>query len=420
MKKILIVEDDLTIARIYQGLIRMEGSTAEVARDGEEAMEKLTQFQPDLVLLDVMLPTVNGIEVLKRMRSAPATRGLPVIIFSNAYLSSTDREACQERLTQVLVKSETTPRELLRVIRSTLALETPGSVVDPKPEYSTPPASPNTPVRRSLADPDADDVFQSEVRQTLFTGAPQKLSSMRRALQTISRNASDRDQKLAELYCDVHAISSKATIAGCARLAQIAGALEALLKDLRQRPTVPNVSCLRTIAQAIDLIQLLFGETAKVESGPTGTANIMVVDDEPLSRRAVCTALARANLNHIQIEDPKVALQLLQSNRFDLLFLDVAMPGMTGFELCQALRSGGVNQATPVVFVTGLTDLGSRALSVRSGGNDVIGKPFPPLELIVKALFHILKPQATSQDHPKLNPDSLRLSHLLPAAPVTN
>ena len=72
------------------------------------------------------------------------------------------------------------------------------------------------------------------------------------------------------------------------------------------------------------------------------------------------------------------------------LFLDVAMPGMNGFDLCKELRALPSNQTTPVIFVTTLAGLDSRERAFASGGNDLIAKPFLPIDLAVKA-FSLLR-----------------------------
>ena len=119
--------------------------------------------------------------------------------------------------------------------------------------------------------------------------------------------------------------------------------------------------------------------------------SVLVVDDEIISRRAVTYALEKAQLKSESIEDPNVAMQLLNERRFDLVILDVDMPGMSGFELCSKLRTMPQNQNTPVLFVTNLTDFESRAKSSLSGGNDLIAKPFLFIELTVKALSFVFK-----------------------------
>ena len=90
-------------------------------------------------------------------------------------------------------------------------------------------------------------------------------------------------------------------------------------------------------------------------------------------------------------EDPLVALRLATDNPYDLIFLDVQMPGMDGFELCSKIRLLPTNKTTPVIFVTSLTDFKSRARSSLSGGTDLIAKPFMFIELAVKALTHVLR-----------------------------
>ena len=71
---------------------------------------------------------------------------------------------------------------------------------------------------------------------------------------------------------------------------------------------------------------------------------------------------------------------------YDVIFTDVQMPIMNGFELCQMIRMGGANEATPVVFISSCTDAVSHAEGHRSGGTDFIAKPFLPSEMAVKAL----------------------------------
>jgi DNA-binding response OmpR family regulator len=116
-----------------------------------------------------------------------------------------------------------------------------------------------------------------------------------------------------------------------------------------------------------------------------------VVDDEVLSRRAITYALEKASLKSVNVDDPQVALNLAGETAFDLIFLDVQMPGMDGFDLCSKIRKLPLNKTTPIVFVTSLTDFKSRARSSLSGGTDLIAKPFMFIELSVKALTYVLR-----------------------------
>jgi PleD family two-component response regulator len=192
------------------------------------------------------------------------------------------------------------------------------------------------------------------------------------------------------MYKRIHGITSNAGITGLHELAQMSDALEALLKELHQKPKNINASTLRTVASAVDFLGSLATRTSDPARNST-PPRILVVDDEAISRRAVTYALERAKLKPTAVDTPQAAYDLLIAGKFDLIFLDVDMPGMNGFELCSKLRMLPTHKATPVVFVTSLNDLESRANSTMSGGNDFIAKPFLFLELTVKALVYLLR-----------------------------
>ena len=96
----------------------------------------------------------------------------------------------------------------------------------------------------------------------------------------------------------------------------------------------------------------------------------------------------------------EAALVHVAEKAYDVIFLDVHMPGMDGFELCTKIRASDLNRATPVVFVTGQSDFDSRAKSVLSGGNDLMGKPFLIFEVAVKALTLALQSRIRAGECP--------------------
>jgi CheY-like chemotaxis protein len=225
---------------------------------------------------------------------------------------------------------------------------------------------------------------------------PACIAACRAHLQSAIRSSDEasRIKYLQELYRRVHTITGNAGMAGVVSIAQMTDALEALVKELYEKPKNVNASTLRTVALTVDFLNLLFERTPlaepKLMPSPS-KPNILVVDDEAISRRAITYALEKAKLPSTSVESPEIALTMLAENNYDLVFLDVDMPGMNGFELCTKLRSFQRNHTTPVVFVTGLTDFESRANSTMSGGNDLIAKPFLFMELAVKALVYVLR-----------------------------
>jgi CheY-like chemotaxis protein len=141
----------------------------------------------------------------------------------------------------------------------------------------------------------------------------------------------------------------------------------------------------------VDFLGVLFEKGTLPERQEIPASKILVVDDEAISRRAIVYALEKARLKSVNVDDSQQALNLLMENEFDLIFLDVDMPGMTGYELCAKLRALPQHKKTPVVFVTSLNDFDNRTSSTMAGGNDFIGKPFLFIELAVKALIYVLR-----------------------------
>jgi CheY-like chemotaxis protein len=78
MKKILIIEDDQIVANVYRNKLAVEGYQAEVAADGESGLKVMRTFQPNLIILDLMLPTISGVEVIKEIRKEPDFAKIPI------------------------------------------------------------------------------------------------------------------------------------------------------------------------------------------------------------------------------------------------------------------------------------------------------------------------------------------------------
>ncbi|HWI59528.1 MAG TPA: response regulator, partial [Bacillota bacterium] len=362
MSKVLIIEDDELVATIYRNKLSLEGYEVETACDGLAGLETVRSFRPDAVILDLMLPKLSGLELMATLRAEPEFKELPIIVFSNTYLSSTVQKAWNAGATKCLSKANCSLRQVLEVVRGTLTPGQNGSATGPKTPLAPAPTAPPAPAKSAEA-------VQPDPRQAILAGLPATLATLRSLLPGLIKadNNGLRLKQLQELYQQLCPLTSRAVVTGLARIAQMAAALEALLKELQEKPENLNASTLRTIAAAVDVLGQLSAQSGLPEPQHRPTPGILVVDDEIISRRAITFALEKAQLKSVPIEDPQMAYQLLSEHTFDLIFLDVDMPGMTGFELCAKLRKLAAHQNTPVVFVTSLNDLESRAHSTLSG-----------------------------------------------------
>jgi diguanylate cyclase (GGDEF)-like protein len=116
---ILVVDDDPDIARFVEINMRLEGFDVRIARDGEEALTSVAEALPDLVLLDVMMPRIDGVEVCRRLRADPATAHLPVIMLTAKSLSADKVVGLTAGADDYLIKPFDT-LELVARVRSTL------------------------------------------------------------------------------------------------------------------------------------------------------------------------------------------------------------------------------------------------------------------------------------------------------------
>jgi len=92
MAKILVVDDDKLMVKMYQGKFEDDGFEVGTAVDGQTGFDKTIEFKPDLILLDIMMPKVDGLEMLKNLKSNQATKKIPVILLTNVGGSDEDVE----------------------------------------------------------------------------------------------------------------------------------------------------------------------------------------------------------------------------------------------------------------------------------------------------------------------------------------
>lgn len=118
-KKILLLEDDLGICQIYRRNLELADFLVEESHDGKEGLNFALHHQPDLILLDLMLPGINGLELLKVLRETETTKNIPVIVLTN--LSEEEiEEAKKLGANEGFIKANTEPQQLIETIQKTL------------------------------------------------------------------------------------------------------------------------------------------------------------------------------------------------------------------------------------------------------------------------------------------------------------
>jgi len=112
MKKILLVDDEQAILEMYKA--SLGGYEIELARNGSEAIDKANKCLPDLIYLDIIMPEINGLDVLEKLKKNPATKDIPVILLTNLPKEASCQKAMSLGATDYLVKAEVEPDMLVK------------------------------------------------------------------------------------------------------------------------------------------------------------------------------------------------------------------------------------------------------------------------------------------------------------------
>ncbi len=116
---------------------------------------------------------------------------------------------------------------------------------------------------------------------------------------------------------------------------------------------------------------------------------ILAIDDNPKNLKVLAALLAPLSYQVDYAFSGPEAIKLLETESYDLILLDIMMPGMDGYETCIRIKSMPANNHTPVIFLTARTDMASLNRAFTSGGVDYITKPFSPEELLARVRTHL-------------------------------
>jgi DNA-binding response OmpR family regulator len=116
-KTILLVEDDAFVSDIYHTKLSQEGYNLMIAENGLEALKKIEEKIPDLILLDIVMPYMDGIEVLKKLKENEEWKKIPVIILTNLSQKEEVEEGLKIGANDYLIKSHFTPSEVVEKVK---------------------------------------------------------------------------------------------------------------------------------------------------------------------------------------------------------------------------------------------------------------------------------------------------------------
>ena len=134
---------------------------------------------------------------------------------------------------------------------------------------------------------------------------------------------------------------------------------------------------------------------------------VMVVEDEPNIRELVCLHLGHEGYTCEAVADGQSALARTQTETYDLLVLDLMLPGLDGLSLCRAVRNGQLNADVPILMLTARREEADKVVGLESGADDYLTKPFGVRELVARARALLRRPRHGGTQAAPAEPDAM-------------
>lgn len=251
------------------------------------------------------------------------------------------------------------------------------------------PALPNTesPPQQEQGEPKPDAL------KPFFASVPEQLLAMWNLLQAVERDPlpGERQELLGHLAKQLCTLKYAASIPELLPVWQVTSITEGLVLQLNQRSAEVTANRLHGIDQGLTLLADLCQPGLAPELSSSPPIRLLAVDDDLISRQAVALSLRKAFKQPDLAANGEAALAQISTIQYDVIFLDILMPGLDGFELLSRIRQQTLNRLTPVVFVTSQSDLETRERSGLCGADGLITKPFLAFEITLTALVLALR-----------------------------
>jgi len=400
-RRLLVVEDDPEMCYLLVNLLAEFGSEVVTTEGGAEAAERLAQGDIDLVVLDLILPDMDGRTLLGQMRARPETAVTPVMVVT-ARSGYDVRQDCYALGADGFIEKPFEAEAFAEEVRG---------VLDRSAERD----------RTSLTDYLSGLLNRAGLQDAWDTGqsalALVQLDGFRSFVDRRGWRASE--QVVREVAALVGAAAGKA-----ARAAHLGGgefvlvargadpqalrqSAEAVLEAIRSLALVDDgggtVDLGATVAVISPSKKTSLEETLETgrrrifqtpEHGrdrivtddvqPSSVPRVLVAEDDEISATLLLHRLQKEGLDVVRFDDGEEAYEAAQRDVPDLVILDVKMPGMDGFEVLERLRGSAAFSSVPIIM---LTSMGREADVVRGfelGADDYILKPFSPVELAAR------------------------------------
>jgi CheY-like chemotaxis protein len=382
--KFLVVDDEMISRHAMSLALKKAFGEPDLAVNGEEALVKAGGQGYDVIFLDVQMPGMDGFELCTKIREGENNCKTPIIFVT----AQSDYEARSKSTLSGGNDLLGKPFLIFEITVKALTLAFQGRLERQKTAQETGGAS-----KAGAAMVKADEDTESP------TVHIEPLRGFCRTMRETTNEAT-RQSLLADALLRVASLMAKNNSMTRHPTTQICSALEGLLKKMLQDAKHSTPSAVATVSAAVDLLYDLC-ESVPLDGPPVNSpVKILVVDDDLITRRVMVGALQTYFTKPESVENGEEALVRTTDKSYDIIFMDIIMPGMDGFDACKKIHETVFNRHTPVVFVTGNDEFETRSRMRQDEKNELMGKPFLIPEIIVKALTIALRNRICGAEAP--------------------
>jgi CheY-like chemotaxis protein len=417
----LVVDDDAITRQALSNVLKKAIASPDLASSAEVGLSLIETKDYDVIFLDVEMAGMDGFELCSKIQKGLRNRTTPVV-FVTAHSDFKARARSIEvggndLIAKPFLAFELTVKAITLVIRGRVGhLVVPGAANLPVPVL---PLFQETPVAGGLPESDSrvalaearprsdatetklvtqrdisaisrtarrtqdSESDSTEIFPSLFEQGNLRVAAMRAKLEALNHaGVQERADILEELYIEADSMPSQSGCGNTASISRLTVALKNLVKKLIENNEHLNRSAMETAATALAML----AEVCEARQCPSLTVppvRILIVDDDPIARRTSASALQLQFGKPESVGSGEAAVCLAGGKEFDVIFMDVCMPGIDGFDACARIRQTELNRETPVIFVTSHADETTREQAVQAGGNGFVPKGFLPTELVL-------------------------------------
>jgi CheY-like chemotaxis protein/signal transduction histidine kinase len=382
--RLLIADDDIAVLEFLKEFLGNKGYVIETADNGKKALEMVAVSPPQLLILDLLMPDIDGFSVLDQLRNSPETQDLPVIILTAKDLTENDFRHLTTSF-KTIRKDKLNKENFLYQVkvalegydRTTLGLDTPPTsnqilVVDDNDIASEQ-------IAAALMDSGFDVVVAKDGQQGL---AHVQQNIPAGIVLDLMMPKIDGFQVLEQIRSKPQTATLPVLILTAKELttAERGRLTHNNVQQLIQKGTADREqlvsSVKRMLSHAKETLVKPLSET--IEANPR---SILLVEDNPDNQLTISAILEDVDAELIVAEDGEEGVKVATEKIPNLILMDIQLPVMNGIEAIKILKDNPATNKIPIIVVTARAMKGNKENVLAAGANDYVSKPINPAEL---------------------------------------